>query len=156
MPPAEVQPNTLKTLALHPLAHRLGHLGLLPFVVGALLVWLFGGRNLDAHYYVSVGLSTYAGLIITFLGGIYWGLAFVQPVDMPRAFVWGIAPSAIAWVGVMMPPYAGLALHGAMLIVCYLVDRHLYPLLGAAGWLTLRFRLSAVAALCCFLAAAGS
>ena len=55
-----------------------------------------------------------------------------------------------------MPPRAGLVLHGVMLVVCYLVDRRVYPVQGAAHWLTLRFRLSSVAAFCCFLAAAGS
>ena len=55
-----------------------------------------------------------------------------------------------------MPPRAGLVLHGVMLVVCYLVDRRVYPVQGAAHWLTLRFRLSAVAGFCCFLAAAGS
>ncbi len=43
-----------------------------------------------------------------------------------------------------------------MLIACYLMDRRLYPLLGVADWLTLRFRLTLVASLSCFLAAAGS
>jgi hypothetical protein len=43
-----------------------------------------------------------------------------------------------------------------MLLVCYAVDRKLYPRLGVGGWLTLRFRLSAVAALACFIGAAGS
>lgn len=55
-----------------------------------------------------------------------------------------------------MPAYAGLALHGLVLVICYLVDRRFYPALGASAWLTLRFRLSAVAALSCFLGAAGS
>ena len=45
---------------------------------------------------------------------------------------------------------------GVLLVVCYLVDRRVYPVQGAAHWLTLRFRLSSVAALSCFLAAAGS
>jgi hypothetical protein len=71
-------------------------------------------------------------------------------------FVWGVVPSLLAWVAVVMPAYAGLVLHGLMLVICYLVDRRLYPGLGASAWLTLRFRLSAVAALCCFLGAAGS
>ena len=53
-----------------------------------------------------------------------------------------------------MPPHAGLALIGFVLIVCYLIDRKLYPAMGAAGWLTLRFRLTLVASLSCFLAAA--
>jgi hypothetical protein len=56
----------------------------------------------------------------------------------------------------LMPPDAGLAIHGVMLLVCYLVDRRLYPLHGLGTWLTLRFRLSAIAALACFLGAAGS
>jgi hypothetical protein len=74
----------------------------------------------------------------------------------PGRFVWGVVPSLVAWVAVMMPPYAGLVVLGVMLVVCYLVDRRVYPLHGAAGWLTLRFRLTAVASLSCFIGAAGS
>lgn len=55
-----------------------------------------------------------------------------------------------------MPAYAGLVLLGAMLLVCYAVDRRLYTEQGLEAWLTLRFRLSAVAALGCFIGAAGS
>jgi hypothetical protein len=55
-----------------------------------------------------------------------------------------------------MPAYAGLALLGALLLACYAFDRQAYPAVGAAGWLTLRFRLTAVASLSCFIAAAGS
>ena len=151
-----VAANTPAPLALNPLALRLGHLGLLPFVVGALLVWLVGGRDVEAHAWISFAVSAYAALIISFLGGIYWGLGFRQAEPSAQPFVWGVLPSLGAWVALVMPAYAGLVLHGVMLIVCYLVDRRLYPALGAAAWLTLRFRLSAVAALCCFLAAAGS
>ncbi|MCV2359807.1 MULTISPECIES: DUF3429 domain-containing protein [Roseateles] len=151
-----VAANALAPLPLNPLALRLGHLGLLPFVFGAILVWLVGGRNAEAHAWISFSLSAYAALILSFLGGIYWGLGFRQVEPGVQPFVWGVLPSLGAWVALVMPAYAGLVLHGVMLIVCYLVDRRLYPALGAAAWLTLRFRLSAVAALCCFLAAAGS
>ena len=47
-----------------------------------------------------------------------------------------------------------LAALGGVLIVCYIVDRKLYPSIGAAGWLTLRFRLTVVSSLSCFFAAA--
>ena len=70
--------------------------------------------------------------------------------------MWGVVPSLLAWIAVIMPPYAGLVLHGLMLLVCYAVDRRVYPVQGAAHWLTLRFRLSTVAALSCFLGAAGT
>lgn len=143
-------------LPLNPIALRLAHAGLVPFGIGTLLIWLIGDRNLDAHAFVTLALSAYAALIISFLGGIYWGLAFRQTIPSPQPFVWGVVPSLVAWIAVIMPAYAGLVLHGVMLVVCYLVDRRLYPALGASAWLTERFRLSGAAAFCCFLAAAGS
>ena len=134
-------------------ALRLGHAGLLPFVIGAALVWLV---RPDAHPYVTAALSAYAAVIVSFLGGIRWGFAMRQ-ADAPASLAgWGVVPSLVAWVAVVMPPYAGLVVQGAMLVACYLVDRRVYPAQGAAGWLTLRFRLTAVASLSCFIGAAGS
>lgn len=139
--------------APHPVALRLGYAGLIPFVLGALLVWLV---RADVHPYVALALSAYAAVILSFLGGIHWGLAMRQDAPPPRVLVWGVVPSLVAWPAAVMPPDAGLVLQGLMLLACYAVDRRLYPPLGAAGWLTLRFRLSAVAALACFIGAAGS
>jgi hypothetical protein len=142
--------NERTVLPPNPVALKLGYAGLIPFVLGALLTWLV--RD-DAHVYTVMGLTNYAAVIVSFLGAIHWGLAFRQSIPSPSPYVWGVVPSLVAWVASMMPPYAGLVVHGVMLIVCYLVDRRMYPALGASAWLTLRFRLSAVAALCCFLAA---
>ena len=134
-------------------ALRLGYAGLLPFVLGAALIWIV---RPDAQPYVAAALSAYAAVIVSFLGGIHWGLGFrAQPAEASR-FVWGVLPSLIAWVGVVMPPYAGLVVLGVALIGCYLVDRRVYPRHGAAAWLTLRFRLTVVAGLSCFVGAAGS
>ena len=55
-----------------------------------------------------------------------------------------------------MPAYAGLVVHGVMLVVCYVVDRRIYPIHASASWLTLRFRLTVTASLSCFIGAAGS
>jgi hypothetical protein len=134
-------------------ALRLGYAGLIPFLVGALFVWIVSAEALP---YVTLGLAAYAATIVSFLGGIHWGVAFREAEPDPRIFFWGVIPTFGAWVGVMMPPSAGLVVLGAMLVLCYLVDRRLYPVHGLERWLTLRFRLSAVAALCCFLAAAGT
>lgn len=146
-------PQPLPDPAALPAALRLGYAGLVPFVVGALLTWLV---RPDAHPYVTAALSAYAAVIVSFLGGIHWGFALRQSAPPASLFGWGVLPSLAAWVGVTMPPYAGLVVHGVMLVVCYLVDRRVYPVQGAAAWLTLRFRLSAIASLCCFLGAAGS
>jgi Protein of unknown function (DUF3429) len=149
-------PASASPLPVNPIAQRLAYAGLIPFVLGALLLWLLSGFNADAHAFVALSLSAYAAVVISFLGGIYWGLGMRQAVPSPQPFVWGLVPSLAAWVAVVMPAYAGLVLHGVMLVVCYLVDRQHYPALGAGAWLTLRFRLSAVAGLSCFLGAAGS
>ena len=139
--------------AKSPVATRLGMLALLPFGLGAVLVWFV---RADAHPHVAAALSAYAAVVIAFLGGIHWGFGFTQAAPAPRLFVWGVVPALVAWLAVLMPPYAGLVIHGAMLAACYVVDRKVYPAHGAAAWLTLRFRLSVGASLSCFIGAAGS
>ena len=134
-------------------AQRLGYAGLIPFVLGAALVWVVSD---EAYPYVTLALSAYGAVIVSFLGGIYWGVAFQQAQPQPCLWVWGVVPSLLAWVGVMMPPESGMVVLGAVLLLCYAVDRRLYPPLGLSRWLVLRFRLSAVAALSCFLGAAGA
>ncbi|MBP6901721.1 MAG: DUF3429 domain-containing protein [Burkholderiaceae bacterium] len=134
-------------------ARLLGHLGLAPFVLGALLVWVV---NAEAHPYATLALSAYAASIVSFLGGIHWGLGFRLSAPPASLFVWGVVPSLIAWLAVMMPASAGLVVHGVMLLVCYAVDRKVYPVQGLQRWLTLRFRLSMLAALSCFMGAAGT
>ena len=143
------------------LAQRLGNAGLIPFVGGAFLVWIV---RPEAHPFVTLSLAAYAALIVSFLGGIHWGLAARGADSSPgsldlaadRALAWGVVPSLLAWIGVMMPPYAGLVVLGAVLVACYAVDRKRYPVWGLQAWLTMRFRLTVVASLSCFLGAAGS
>ncbi|HWP20347.1 MAG TPA: DUF3429 domain-containing protein [Burkholderiaceae bacterium] len=139
--------------APNPVALKLGHAGLLPFVLGAVLVWLV---HAEAQPYASLMLAGYGAVVLSFLGGIHWGLGFRQRVPSPAPYVWGTIPALVAWVAVVMPPYAGLVVLGVMLIVCYLVDRRAYPRHGLSAWLTLRFRLTAVASFSCFLGAAGT
>ena len=134
-------------------ALRLGYAGLLPFVLGAALVWLVKAQ---VHPYVTLALSAYAGVVLSFLGAVHWGLAMRQPAAAPVSFVWAVMPSLVAWVALVMPASAGLVLHGVMLLLCYVVDRKLYPVQGVAHWLTMRFRLTVVATLSCFVAAAGT
>lgn len=148
-------PGVMSAPSPDPRALRLGYLGLLPFVVGAALIWL----RLEpavAHEFVSLAVSAYAALILSFLGGIHWALGMRAPSPEPVRFAWGVVPSLLAWMALLMPPHAGLVVHGVVLVICYLVDRKVYPLHGLSGWLTLRFRLTAVAALSCFVGAAGT
>lgn len=134
-------------------ARQLAYAGLLPFVAGAALIWIV---RADAKQHVEAALSAYAALILSFLGGIHWGFGIRSGQDDPARFGWAVVPSLVAWLAVLMPSSAALVIHASMIVVCYLVDRTVYPLHGAAGWLTLRFRLTIVASLSCFLGAAGA
>jgi hypothetical protein len=70
--------------------------------------------------------------------------------------VWGVIPSLVSWIAVIMPAYAGLPLLGFLLIACYLVDRKTWPEAGLRDWMTLRFRLTVVSVLSCLLGAAAT
>jgi hypothetical protein len=137
----------------HRTAQRLGYLALLPFVLGMLIIWFV---RADARGHATTALSAYAAVVVAFLGGIHWGFGFRQAAPDARLFAWGVVPALVASVALVMQASAGLVIHGLMLVVCYLVDRKVYPVQGAAAWLVLRFRLSAVASLSCFVGAAGS
>lgn len=143
------------------LVRTLGHAGLIPFVLLAGLLWLVDAA---LQAWVAIALAAYAALIASFLGGVHWGIGWLasrhatdlaeRPHHAQRNhFLWGIVPSLLAWPGVLMPPFAGLAWLGFVLVLSYLADRTLYTRAGLQAWLTLRFRLSAVAALSCFVGA---
>ena len=144
------------------LALKLGYAGLIPFVSGALFVWLLAGpHHEEAFNFVVMGLTSYAALVVSFLGGVPWGLIMRQSAGGPvlhdrhkRALWTGAAYALAAWIALLMPPHAGLIVMGVLLIACYLSDRKLYPELGVNGWLTLRFRLTTLSSLSCFMAAA--
>ncbi len=138
-----------------PFAARLmGYGGLLPFAGGALLAWLLGRpEDIDYHAFTMRALSSYAALIVSFLAGIHWAMAMRQPEAAPQGFGRAVGFMLAAWLAVLMPAYAGLVVHGALLLALYAVDRRHYPAWGLGAWLTLRFRCSLAASLFCFLAA---
>lgn len=139
------------------LVRCLGYAGLIPFVLLAPLNWMLSGQ---AQSFVSTALVGYAALIASFLGGIHWGIVWVlacsptsPPVVLRPHLLWGVTPSLLAWPGLFMPAFASLVWLGFVLILCYLVDRTLYLRTGLQTWLALRWRLSVVASVSCFVTA---
>lgn len=61
------------------LMRHLGHAGLIPFVLLALLLWVLTG---ELQAFVSIALAGYGALIVSFLGGIHWGIAWQQQMRM--------------------------------------------------------------------------
>lgn len=133
--------DTFTTASPSPVADRLGLLALVPFVGGAIVVWTAGPT---VHFLAVQALSLYAAVVVSFVGGIHWGLAFARPAPATRSFVWGVVPAIVVWVVLLTVPRVALSVDAAMLVGCYLVDRH-YPADGIGAWLPLRLRLTVVA-----------
>ena len=131
---------------------RLGYAGLIPFVFLAALMWLVDAGLLP---FVSTVLVGYAATIVSFLGGVHWGVGFVRGGTAPRAyFLWGVVPSLLAWLGLLMSAQAALPFLALVVVICYLVDRKLYAQAGLSAWLPMRLRLTVVAGISCLLGAA--
>ena len=136
----------------HQTITRLGYAGLVPFVLLTALMWLV---NTELLPFVSIALGGYAAVIVSFLGGVHWGIGFMKGDAAPRFhFIWGVVPSLLAWLALMMPVYAALPLLGLVLLACYAVDSKTYPPAGLGQWLPMRLRLTVVATLSCVLGAA--
>jgi len=51
----------------------IGYTGVIPFILTVILIWFFDVKNFQKY---GEFINLYAYLIFTFVGAIYWGLAF--------------------------------------------------------------------------------
>ncbi len=127
-------------------AARLGYAGLIPFVALAAAAWL---APAEYRAQAAFALLAYGATIASFLGAIHWGLAMRGPLTpQPGPFVWGVFPSLVAWVALLLPLSQGLVTMAMLLGICLAVDRRSYPAYGLGEWLGMRLHLTVVAALC--------
>ena len=127
-------------------AARLGYAGLIPFVALAAAAWLAPAAH---RAQAAFALLAYGATIARFLGAIHWGLAMRGPLTpQPGPFVWGVFPSLVAWVALLLPLSQGLMTVALLLGICLAVDRRSYPAYGLGEWLGMRLHLTVVAALC--------
>ncbi len=140
-----LQPNSTGT-PLPRWAARLGYAGLIPFVALSAAAWLAPAAY---RMQAAFALLAYGATIASFLGAIHWGLAMRGPLTpQPGPFVWGVFPSLVAWVALLLPLSQGLVTMALLLGICLAVDRRSYPAYGLDDWLGMRLHLTTVAALC--------
>ncbi len=129
-----------------PIARLLGLSGLLP-QLGAVALLLSGDPQ--SRYSALAIAYAYAALILSFLGGLWWGLA--ARTDSPPRWLWfaSVAPSLIAlvtawpWMVGLRWPGPSLVVLGISLIAALLVDRALVRTgIAPPGWMALRVPLS--------------
>ncbi len=142
---------TLQPLKPAAEAWVLGIGGLLPFVAGAVGLWTLPPEWAGL---AALALLTYAAVIVSFLGGIHWGLAMSLAQTRRSLLIWGVLPSLLAWAGLLLNSAWGLLLMAASLLLCYIVDCKIYRSLQLGSWLGLRALLTFVAVLSCLAGAA--
>lgn len=92
----------------------------------------------------------YGATIISFLGGVHWGLAMTSltPLKMTgQRYMWSVLPCLMAWPTVAMPLPQAASIQAALLGVLYMVDRGWAGRGGLPPWyMSLRLPLTVLAA----------
>ena len=108
------------------IAAWLGGLGLVPFIA-LTLVWIVGGPHLP--FDPGRALLVYGAVILSFLGGIHWGIALrpgpSEHEDHPlfsQSLIIGVLPSIVGWVALLGPMRIAIALLCAGFVVQLWVD----------------------------------
>ena len=146
-PPPGSRPSDRRASGgIPPVARLLGLSGLLPQIAAVAL--LLGGDP-QSHYAALAVAYAYAALILSFLGGLWWGLA--ARTESPPRWLWvaSVAPSLIAfasawpWMVGLRWPGPSLVVLGLSLIGALVVDRALVrDGIAPPGWMALRVPLS--------------
>lgn len=113
---------SLKTAAMPVPAKWLGATGAIPFVATAVFA-AFGPENWSG--WAAQALAYYGAVILSFLGGIHWGLAIANngPERIsPARLCWSVVPSLIAWAALLLPLFAGLVVLTAAFGLALFVD----------------------------------
>ena len=146
------------TGGIPPIARLLGLSGLLPQLAAVAL--LLSGDPQRRFSALAIAYA-YAAIILSFLGGLWWGLA--ARADSPPRWLWfaSVAPSLIAlvtawpWMVGLRWPGPSLVVLGISLIAALLVDRALVRAgIAPPGWMALRIPLSLGLGVLTMLAAA--
>lgn len=132
--------------AIPHIAKLLGHSGALPFAVLA-ISHAFGGQQFEALALRS--FIFYGAVILSFLGGIRWGVASMGVRFGALASSISILPSLWAFACLLWPD-PEFAVWGLMagFLVLAIADRWFPPPGGAAWMIVLRARLSSVVLAC--------
>ncbi len=146
--------------ATHPpqLAWLLGLAGLIPFISGALGIWVTppGWRPL-----VLEALLDYAALILAFMGAIHWGLAMRGESGELRAQLQlglSVIPPLLGWLAIAfgLPALLTIPLLLLSFLVLYLADLRAMSLGLAPAWYgRLRLPLTLIVSLSLLVAWAG-
>lgn len=153
-----VEQQVQQERSLQPFSARLGYMGLVPFVSLAAAT-MFAPASL--HDPASQALLAYGATILSFLGGIYWGLAIASPSARSAHLLLflgiGVAPQLLGWTALLVSGPTGFVLTATGLVALLVADRAAVSYGLAPAWfIGLRWPLSGAAAASLLLGAFSS
>jgi len=127
------------------LVTRLGIAGLFPFLLLTLLCLLM---PLDLINSVIRAQLAYGIAILSFLGGLHWGLTIMaggkNPEETKRALITGVIPTLLAWCSLINLLFGFLVQVGCF-IAAYQIDKKLYQSYAVPDWFVdLRWKLTRI------------
>lgn len=130
-------------------ARILGFAGLIPFVLGAALVW----ASSDYAYAAFNAQTIYAAVILSFLGGVQWGFAAggIGPGAGPswERLGWSVLPALFGWAALFLDEAAKIVALMLGFLAAFVIDRRWAAMGRAPVWYArLRRDLTAVVILC--------
>ena len=127
-------------------AGLLGYLGVAPFAGLMLAAWFWSGT--PTSWWVN-GFMVYAAVILSFLGGIRWGVETQFHPASATALVVSVLPSLWAFTSLLLPdPGAAVLLLLTGFVAIGLAD-WIAPARGSAPWMRrLRARLTLAVVVC--------
>ncbi|MFP4463100.1 MAG: DUF3429 domain-containing protein [Guyparkeria sp.] len=130
-----------QTLAFH--ARLAGGAGLVPFVAPLLVLWWYPAW----HDLAITTQHGYAALILSFLGGIYWGVALHRST---ARWIWlSVLPTLWAWPALLLPAGLSASMLASGFVLMTLLDTIARREAAIREWFfRLRLTLSAVATVC--------
>jgi len=99
----------------------LGVGGLVPFVAPPLYMMYYSGQYCTV---LEQAHLIYGAVILSFIGGVRWGLTLAHPSQGPswRNLVYSVSPSLIAWPAILVQPLAGYSLLTVGLLTAGVID----------------------------------
>ncbi len=125
----------------------LGYLGLIPFLTSGVLIWFT-----QFHTYAIKSLSIYAAVILTFIGGVHWGIAMhthqnknQSKINTRNQFIFSVIPSLIAWSAIVFSNSTGLVIIALCFGMFWLIEKLYFHEYLSSWYMRLRSHLTLVA-----------
>ena len=133
----------------------LGYAGLIPFVGFTIGLYMFSAPSFIAA--CATMQLVYAGLILSFLGGIHWAHGMPRKHALQLSLAMGPSIASLILIFISLGSYVytwPLLIMGFGFIGLYIADKKLLePSWLDTDYFTLRLRLTAVVSVCLFLSA---